>query len=167
MHSAKFIFPRPRRDGSAKRSTRARHSVSPASEPLETRRLLASVSFAAPVTTNLNSAQFNISAVGTGDLNNDNIPDLLVGHNNGSAQFFRGTSTGQFSLGLNVGPGAQILALADFNGDGNLDAATAVGVLPGNGNGTFGSTPTGQTYTLPLTTVALYAADVNGDGNQD
>lgn len=129
--------------------------------------MFAGVAFAAPVTTNLNFAQYTVSTVASDDVNGDGIPDLLVGHINGSAQLLTGTKSGVFTQGLQVGPGAQTLALADFTGDGNLDIATAVGVLPGNGNGTFGVTGAGQTYILPTNTVALYAADVNGDGKND
>ncbi len=58
---------------------------------------------------------------------------------------------------------------ADFNGDGKLDLATAIGsnifVLPGNGDGTFGA---------PIATNGpdsniggLFVADLNGDGKPD
>lgn len=150
---------------------RSRHRCKPTRptliEPLEVRRLLAAVSFAAPVTTSVNISQFNVAAYVTGDLNGDGIPDLVVGHDDGSGQVFLGTSQGLFTPGSVAGPGAQVLALADFNNDGSLDLATAVGDLPGTGSGTFGSTAPSGAYVLPLNAVALFSADVNGDGNAD
>lgn len=57
----------------------------------------------------------------------------------------------------------------DFDGDGNVDLATAnasgtVSVLLGDGNGTFGAS-----VQLPVGTdpVRLHAANFNGDGNDD
>lgn len=136
-------------------------------EALEGRRLLAAVAFAAPVTTSLNTSEFDVTATVVGDVNDDNVPDIVVGHDDGSGQVFLGNSAGTFTPGVLVGPGAQVLALEDFNNDGNLDLATAIGVLPGNGDGTFGATPSQDTYVLPTNTVALNAADINGDGNVD
>lgn len=136
-------------------------------EALETRRLLAGVSFATAVNTSLNTSEYNITATVVGDVNNDGIPDIVVGHDDGSGQVFLGNSNGTFTPGTLVGPGAQVLAMEDFNNDGNLDLATAVGVLFGNGDGTFGAASTQDTYVLPANTVALNAADINGDGNLD
>jgi hypothetical protein len=136
-------------------------------EILESRRHLAAVAFGAPVTTNIITSLFNSSATAVGDLNNDGIPDLVVGNQDGSGQVLLGTNGGQFTPGPLIGPGAQVVAVADFNNDGNLDVATGLGVLPGNGDGTLGLTPPANAYTLPLNTVALDAADVNGDGNVD
>ena len=139
----------------------------PAVEVLEERICLASVGFSAAVTTNLNSSEFFIQSTDVGDVNNDGLPDVVVGRQDGSAQVYLGTATGALTPATLAGPGAQLVALGDFNNDGNLDVATAVGVLPGNGDGTFGSTPQADTYVLPAHTVALYVADLNGDGNQD
>lgn len=139
----------------------------PQFEVLETRRLLAGVSFAAPVNTNLNTSEYSISSIAEGDVNNDGIPDLVVGHDDGSGQVLLGTSAGLFSPEDLVGPGAQLTTLEEFTDDGNLDLATSVGVLPGNGDGTFGATPQGDTYVLPPNTVELQAVDIAGTGNPD
>jgi hypothetical protein len=127
--------------------------------------LLTAVAYAPAVTTTINPTQFISTATAIGDINGDGRPDLIVGHDNGTGQTFLGTSTGTFNLGNLVGPGAQVLTLADFTGDGNLDLATAVGVLPGTGAGAFGIAKPG--FTLPFNTVAFYAADINGDGKED
>jgi hypothetical protein len=139
----------------------------PPIELLEARTLLAAVAFAAPVTTQLQTTQYSITSVVAADVNGDGIPDLVVGHNNGAAQVFLGTKIGVFTTGTLVGPGAQLLAVADFDGNGSVDLATALSVLPGNNNGTFGAAASSQTYALPANTAALYAADVSGDGVED
>ena len=62
------------------------------------------------------------------------------------------------------------VAAGDFNGDGKPDLAVAnyggqsVSVLPGNGDGTFGSA---VTYALPGQANFVAVADFNGDGKQD
>lgn len=139
----------------------------PLLESLEDRKLLAAVAFTAPVTTQLQTTQYSITSVISADLNGDGIPDLMVGHNNGSAQVFLGTKTGVFTTGNLFGPGGQLLAAADFDGNGSIDLATAVSALPGNNNGTFSPAVNNQTYVLPANTAGLYAADVNGDGVED
>ena len=62
------------------------------------------------------------------------------------------------------------VAAGDFNGDGKPDLAVAnlggqsVSVLPGTGDGTFGSA---VTYALPGEAYFVAVADFNGDGKQD
>jgi hypothetical protein len=83
----------------------------------------------------------------TGDFNGDGILDLLIFGSQGiSLAFGNGDGTFQTPViiatpegGCAFGPGLQV---SDFNGDGNLDIAfcasdTSIGVLLGNGNGTF------------------------------
>lgn len=80
---------------------------------------------------------------------------------NGDSTFARGPSSRMIAR--------DALTLADFNGDGNVDAAfgtgtAAVGVARGNGDGTF-QAPT--SYSTPAALVELLTADLNGDTLRD
>ena len=142
-------------------------------EQLEVRRLMAistSISFAAPVTTGLVTSSLPITNIQVGDVNNDNIPDVLALNENTTLQTFLGTKTGALTVSNINTTGGQAFALDDFNNDNNLDLATANGILLGNGTGTFTAvkTTTGTSaFTLPTGTVQLYIGDFNGDGKED
>ena len=140
-------------------------------EQLEARLLLSTVSFGSPVTTTIATAGPAASVV-VGDLNGDHIPDLVDASSSAAAlqgaftaQIFLGNSTGALTPKSIVASGGQVLALADFTGDGKLDLATGAGVLPGNGDGTFAQIVPG--FTLPANTVSLFTGDFNGDGKMD
>src|SRR5438874_9946074 len=67
-----------------------------------------------------------------------------------------------------VGTNPYSVAVGDFNGDGRLDLAVAnegdnnVGILLGNGDGTFRS---GGTFATDSGPIFVVAADLNGDGH--
>jgi hypothetical protein len=117
------------------------------------------------------------------DVNGDGKPDLAVGNfYSNTVGILLGNGDGTFQQALTYGSGGQFpeaVAVADVNGDGKTDLLLAnqcqsatcgyrglVGVLLGNGDGTFQkaviyhSGGTGDAH-------GLAAADVNGDGKPD
>src|SRR5271165_653232 len=84
-----------------------------------------------------------------------------------SAAAFKGPST----FGTHLAPIS--IAVADFNGDGNLDIAVAnrssndISVLLGKGNGTFAKAVNYSAGTGGPDPDSIVAADVNGDGKPD
>ncbi len=84
-----------------------------------------------------------------------------------SAAAFKGPST----FGTHLAPIS--IAVADFNGDGNLDIAVAnrssndISVLLGKGNGTFATEVKYTAGTGGPDPDSIVAADVNGDGKPD
>jgi len=121
-------------------------------------------------------------SVAIADVNGDGRPDLVVansykgsvsvllGNGNGTFQSQRTFATGYLTFSVHV---------ADVNGDGRPDIVVAnfadtrgvvqnddgnVGVLLGNGDGTFQAEQTFATSTAP---VGLAIVDVNGDGRPD
>ena len=130
-------------------------------------------------------------SVAVADVNGDGKPDLLVAncgpiginacnHGNGLLGVLLGNGDGTFRPVMTYDSGgstAVSVAVADVNGDGKPDLLVAnecgtssicqpgsVGVLLGNGDGTF---QVATTYDAKYAIVALAVADVNGDGRPD
>lgn len=135
------------------------------------------VPFLPPVSYDLSSRAESVGAV---DLNGDGILDIAVGSADG-VNVLLGAGDGTFSSStiLNTGGIFVRLAVADVNGDGKPDLLAAnacswtdgpcahglLGVLLGNGNGSF---QTAVTYDAGgSTSQAIAVADFNHDGKLD
>lgn len=114
-------------------------------------------------------------SVSVGDLNSDSKPDLVVTCADAVSVLF-GNGDGTFQAAANYvsgGTGMGSVAIADVNGDNKPDLLVAnnggsigtVGVLVGNGDGTF---QPGVPYpSAGYKTNSVVVADVNGDGMPD
>lgn len=113
------------------------------------------------------------------DLNEDGIPDLVVGNqgsNNVSVLLGKGDGTLQAAVNYYAGVSANSIVIADINGDGKPDIAALVSgnasasspgivsILLGNGDGTF-QAPIVLTLTPEQNPFTL--VDVNGDKKAD
>jgi len=119
---------------------------------------------------------FRPYAVALGDLNGDQRPDIVSGHdditlltvllNDGQGRF-RPSPGSPVDIGER---GGQIV-LADFDHDGRLDLATGtaadhLAVWLGDGTGRFSAAP-GSPYPAPRGPWSLAAGDLSGDGKPD
>lgn len=140
------------------------------------------------------SSNSSASSVAIADVNGDGKPDIIetiycgqqTGCTNDAVVIFLGDGNGNFHQADEYpsgGSGATFVAIADLNGDGKLDlvvsncaggatgcgsdgaSAGSVGVLLGNGDGTFRPAVTYSTGAYNSSSVAI--ADVNGDGHPD
>jgi FG-GAP-like repeat len=116
---------------------------------------------AAVFPTNLN----NFGVLFTADLNSDGKPDLISNN-----QVALANGDGTFTV-LPVLTGLSILSIGDLNGDGRPDlivlnnSSSNLGVLLGNGDGTFGSFINVLPTAVPISAVSN--ADMNADGRTD
>jgi hypothetical protein len=112
------------------------------------------------------------------DVNGDGKLDIVTGNADGSISVLLNKGNGTYDPGvLNTGLTSVFhygvyLTFADFNGDGKIDVAAtayanspaALYVLPGNGDGTFGTPIETAPSFYPYN---LVAADFNKDGKAD
>jgi trimeric autotransporter adhesin len=124
----------------------------------------------------------NSTALAVADVNGDGKPDLIVANtcadgcsdeSPGSVGVLLGNGDGTFQVAITYSSGALLaasVAVADINGDGIPDilagnspgSAPSIGVLLGNGDGTF---EPAATFASP--SLSIVVADVNGDGKPD
>jgi len=163
----------------AQRGTKARKAIPSRSGSPQTSGL----SFANAVAYGTGGYQAPSDAVA--DVNGDGKPDIVVVNNSGTVGVLLGNGDGTFQPVVTYNPGGgytNSVAVADVNGDGKPDIVVAnctssggdcwndrsdgtVGVLLGNGDGTF---QTAVSYDPGgWRTLAVAVADVNGDGKPD
>jgi hypothetical protein len=131
------------------------------------------------------STTYNAPSVGvtidSGDVNGDEIPDIVVGHSGFIFGFtgisvLLGNADGTLQPAVNYPTAAAVVPidvrLGDFNGDARPDVlalsanAPEVGLFLNNGDGTFAS-PAVSYPTLGTTLVGGEARDINRDGKVD
>lgn len=109
-----------------------------------------------------------------GLINGDTIPDIITAdYRSNSVSVMLGNGNGSFQSSIHNIAGASLhdVALANLNGDANMDAVAAtnsgsISVLLGNGNGTF-QTPVFYSATAAGGDQAVALGDVNNDTKTD
>ena len=109
------------------------------------------------------------------DLDGDGDRDIAVANQNSdNVSILKNNGNGTFQSAVNYAVGDEpvsVFASDLLDNDGDLDLVVANGdttyisILRNNGSGTF--QPAGQCSTLGYYPTSVYAADLNGDGNED
>ena len=158
--------------------------------PLQRAAEVPSTTSFAPVVTYASGGYYP-GSVAVADVNGDGKPDVLVAnacgttsscgnHGPGAVGVLLGNGDGTFQTAVNYdtgGDSSSYVVVADVNGDGKPDLIVAndcadnncsegsIGVLLGNGDGTFQTVVTYASGGYFATSLAV--ADVNGDGKPD
>ncbi len=119
----------------------------------------------------------SLSSMQVADLNSDNAPEIIGLANSGAAVVVqRNLGNGKYSAATYYPLSGQLngIGVGDFNGDGKLDIAVAIGafnaahgqvaVLRGNGDGTL-QLPVYYTVAIPANSIAVN--DFNNDNRPD
>ena len=133
------------------------------------------VTFSPPVVVSGSGSSYNVTVngiTGTGTLGLNLVDNYSIRDLAGNPLQNNATTSGSFSARQTFGVGsfrANSVIAADMNGDGIPDLVEAnttnsVGILLGNGNGTFQAV---QTFATNVPPVSVAVADVNGDGKLD
>jgi hypothetical protein len=96
-----------------------------------------------------------------GDFDRDGRLDLLVGHRGPHTTLLRGTMEHGFEPPQCYARASGLQAVADVEGDGDLDAVSAEGLLRNDGHGTFQQTDPGVSRGFAT------VGDFDGDGHVD
>ena len=115
-----------------------------------------------------NLYSYSASPIAAGDFNNDGYPDVVIYDGSSGLEIFPGTPTGSFGAPIKttITFTPQSIALADFDGDGNLDVVasgsfgTFLNLFRGDGTGALLAPITISTPSTPL---LVAAGDFNGD----
>jgi hypothetical protein len=116
-------------------------------------------------------------SVAVGDFNGDGKLDIAIADNTSPSlgvDIMLGNGNGTFQAPVSYATAADpwMVIVADFNGDGKLDLATAnaesetISVLLGNGNGTFQAHKDNSTA-VAASCISLAAGDLRNDGKLD
>jgi hypothetical protein len=136
-----------------------------------------------------NTGGYNPYSVAIADVNGDGKPDLIVANEEqsktnpeGAVSVMLGKGDGTFHAPVSYDSGGQSaysISVADVNGDGKLDLVVAngcdrsncstggVGVLLGNGDGTFKKAVTYNSGAASVFGSRVAVGDLNGDGKLD
>ncbi|MBX3458488.1 MAG: VCBS repeat-containing protein [Planctomycetes bacterium] len=125
--------------------------------------------------TTFGAASASHHAIRLGDLNGDGFLDALMCNYGGQDYYCLNNGQGGFNTPTNIGAGGwtEDAALADLDGDGDLDVVLVRGsgygaqdtIHMGNGNGTFGAAINlGGSGTI---TYSVQVGDITGDGHPD